>query len=75
MSTTAPVTTAYAWVITLQKPTPRGMAVNTQYGVIQPDPGATRRGLFEQVRREIDQQFPELSGANVMFWSLEPNEL
>lgn len=67
--------TTYAWMITLQKPIPGGMAMNTQYGTVHLAPGSTRHEVYGQLRAELDRQNPQMSDANVVFFSLEPNDL
>lgn len=58
------------WIITLEVP---GRASLTRQGVCDPQPGDTRAGLFDKVRAEIAQDFPDLATANTIFWSVEPN--
>ncbi|MGW8528964.1 hypothetical protein [Nocardiopsis sp. NPDC055824] len=71
----ATTATAYHWVITLQKPIYNGFANRTNYGTLTAAPGETRERLFQQVIDLIISKVPEMAGANVLFFSLEPNEL
>lgn len=74
MSDTAEQATHH-YVLTVQKPLPQGLAVHTIHGTCILAAGATRKDVYEQVRAEFDQTTPELMGGNVLFWSLEPNQL
>lgn len=63
------------YVLTVQKPLPQRFAVHTVHGTCIPASGATRKDVYEQVRADFDRTNPELTGGNVLFWSLEPNQL
>lgn len=66
---------SHHFVLTVQKPSPRGLDVNTFHGTCTPGEGATRRDVYDEVRADHDQRHPQLAGGNVIFWSLEPNQL
>ncbi|MFS7877667.1 hypothetical protein ACEYXF_30675 [Streptomyces asiaticus] len=66
---------AYHFVLTLQKPHGGGFVSATFTNTITPRPGATRADIYEALREQITQAHPELSNANVLFFSLEPNGL
>ncbi|MET8545231.1 hypothetical protein ABZW03_32020 [Kitasatospora sp. NPDC004799] len=71
-----PVEPTHAWLITVQRPVERGvLATFTTEGTYTAGPGATREGAYREIRALLDQQRPELAGANVLFFSLEPNRL
>lgn len=74
MSNTTEQTT-YHYMLTVQKPTRQGLAVNTAHGTCTPLEGATRQRIYEDVRAEHDRVNPELEGGTVLFWSLESNQL
>ncbi|MGW4687694.1 hypothetical protein ACWEPM_22725 [Streptomyces sp. NPDC004244] len=63
---------SYQWILTLDLP---GRAAATQYGTWNPHPGETRLDVFLAIKQEITRRHPELSGAVVSFFSLEPNQL
>jgi hypothetical protein len=79
-STTTPATGqpsgqgSHHWVLTLQ--VPRLTSVSGQ-GTWTPPPGATRQDVFEAIRAHLARQAPGmgLERANVLFFSLEPNQL
>ncbi|MFJ6772634.1 hypothetical protein ACIQOV_16985 [Kitasatospora sp. NPDC091257] len=71
-----PVEPTHAWLITLQRPVERGvLATFTTEGTYTAKPGATRQSAYREIRALLDRQHPELAGANVLFFSLEPNRL
>ncbi|MDP9870480.1 MULTISPECIES: hypothetical protein [Streptosporangium] len=59
-------------VLTLSKPCSGGFRQATLIRTITADPGSTRSGLLSWA---LDQAGPELQGANVLFFSAEPNAL
>ncbi|SER55438.1 hypothetical protein [Streptomyces qinglanensis] len=65
------------FVMTCQKPQAggRGMAVATWDGDFTPNPQATRREVFDWLRREFGREFPDLARGNVLFFCLERNTL
>ena len=60
------------WILTLEVP---GLASLTRYGTWNAEPGSTRSTIFNQIRGAVAQDHPELTRANTVFWSLEPNQL
>ncbi|MBM4794607.1 hypothetical protein HXP44_21710 [Streptomyces sioyaensis] len=62
----------HQWVITLEKP---GLASGSWYGVYTPPVGATRHDVFKVLKSGIEAENPELAGATVIFFALEPNTL
>ncbi len=70
--TTTPQQGSHAWVMTLELP---GRAMDTQYGTWTPPEGATRHDVFMAIKTEIGREAPEMARANVVFFSLEPNQL
>ncbi|MEU5543573.1 hypothetical protein AB0G85_14430 [Streptomyces sioyaensis] len=63
---------SHHWVMTVELP---GRAMNTLYGTWTPPQGATRHDVFMAIKTDITQQSPEMARANVIFFSLEPNQL
>ncbi|MFG3364700.1 hypothetical protein ACGF0K_06955 [Streptomyces sp. NPDC048156] len=60
------------FVLTLNKP---GELTVTQEGTCTPPPGATRQDMYRLLYDAVTSQDPDLSGAAVGFFSLEPNRL
>uniref|UniRef100_A0AAU3GXN0 Uncharacterized protein n=1 Tax=Streptomyces sp. NBC_01401 TaxID=2903854 RepID=A0AAU3GXN0_9ACTN len=66
----------YHFVISAQKPLPRGgFAMGDWSSLITPDPGWSRQDIFEVIRSEFALRYPELGRACVTFFSLELNQL
>jgi hypothetical protein len=63
---------SYHWIITLELP---GRASSTNSGSYTPPSGATRQDAFECITALVHEQHPEMRGANVMYFALEPNQL
>lgn len=63
---------SHHWIMTLELP---GRAMNTVSNTWTPGQGDTRQDVFETIRSAIVQQSPEMARANVVFFSLEPNQL
>lgn len=68
------------WVMTVQGPTPgRGTAVLDAEGTVELADITTRRQVYYDVRAQVLADFRRETGAqrdpNVIFWSLEPNDL
>ncbi|MER5419897.1 hypothetical protein [Streptosporangium roseum] len=59
-------------VLTLAKSLGNGMRQSTIIRTVTAGPGSTREGLLSWA---IDQTDPEMRGANVLFFSAEPNAL
>ncbi|MFF2749508.1 hypothetical protein ACFVVA_28700 [Kitasatospora sp. NPDC058048] len=70
-----PVEPTHTWLITLQKPLSYGVSTLTLNGVLTPEPGETRQSAYRKIRNSIDRQEPDMVGANVLFFSLEPYRL
>ncbi|MFE2412463.1 hypothetical protein ACFXDE_29355 [Kitasatospora sp. NPDC059408] len=70
-----PVEATHAWVITLQRPAAGGLATVTVDGVYAAQPGTTRQDAYQEIRAWVAEQHPHMAGANVLFFSLEPNRL
>ncbi|MFD8391187.1 hypothetical protein ACFV2N_18810 [Streptomyces sp. NPDC059680] len=60
------------FVITLEKP---GLLSMTQEGTFTPPPGSTRQDAYALIYRAVTSQDPDLNGASVGFFMLEPNQL
>lgn len=65
----------YAWLITLQIPIGGGMRTFTTNGIYGAAPGATRTSIYQSIRAHLTEQNPDLANANVLFFSLEPDQL
>ncbi|MER6092427.1 hypothetical protein [Streptomyces bluensis] len=67
------------YVMTIQNqvrtPAGNGIAVHTQSQDFTPDPGWTRADIYNAAYNAIVRVNPQLSGGNVIVWSLEPNQL
>jgi hypothetical protein len=64
----------YHWIITLQAP--GGMVTGTFHGTVRPAPGATRGSMYRQIYAHAVTQMPCAAGSpNVLFFTLEPNDL
>lgn len=67
---------SHFYVMTVQKALrPGATADYTQRGTLTPTEGATRSAVFEDIFRGITGRYPELTGASVLFFTLEPNRL
>lgn len=64
------------YVITLEKPIRPGVCANASFaGTITPRPDATRIDIYQELYQNSINRHPELDGASVLFFSLEPNQL
>jgi len=63
---------SHHWVLTLELP---GRAMTTRSGTWTPPSGTTRYDVLKAIQNEIAQRDPEMARANVVFWSIEPNQL
>ncbi|MCX4575904.1 hypothetical protein ABZT03_04435 [Streptomyces sp. NPDC005574] len=68
----APQQGTHFFVLSLEKP---GLLSMTQEGTCTPAPGATRKDMYQQLYQAVTAQDPALSGATVLFFSLERNQL
>ncbi|MGR3939691.1 hypothetical protein [Streptomyces sp. BRA346] len=67
---------SHHFVLTLQMPQPeRGYITATFTSTVTPGPDDTRADVYEVLREQITRAHPHLERANVMFFSLEPNQL
>lgn len=63
---------SHFFVLTVEKP---GVASATTSGCYTPPPGATRVDAFNALYAELTSSAPALYRANVVFFSLEPNQV
>ncbi|RST19342.1 hypothetical protein E2C00_08485 [Streptomyces sp. WAC05374] len=71
-SQSVPPQGSHHYVMTVELP---GRAMQTLSGTWTPPQGATRHDVFSAIKADIGRQDPEMGGANVVFFSLEPNHL
>ncbi|KIZ13701.1 hypothetical protein [Streptomyces natalensis] len=69
---TAKTQGSHHWVMTVELP---GRAMQTLYGTWTPPQGTTRHDVFLDIKAEIAAEDPDMARANVVFFSLEPNQL
>ncbi|WP_371670071.1 hypothetical protein OG985_21995 [Streptomyces sp. NBC_00289] len=67
-----PAEDTHFFVLTLEKP---GRFSMTQEGTCTPPPGSSRRDMYRLIYQSVTAQDPNLSGASVGFFSMEPNRL
>lgn len=73
--TTDTVTTRFAWIITVQYPTPRGFSTSTRMGVVDVTPGvSTRAGVLSKLIGDVKSEIGQ-PNAVIVFIYLEPNQL
>jgi hypothetical protein len=60
------------FVLTVEKP---GVVSAMQTGTYTPRPGGTRMDAFSDIYQAVTSDCPDLRRANVVFFSLEPNQL
>lgn len=72
---TANAANTHHYILTLQKPTPRGTDDATIHGVLTPAAGQTRAEIFELIRQSLEQKCPSVAGGSVIYFTLEPNQL
>ncbi|MGK5448820.1 hypothetical protein [Streptomyces radiopugnans] len=63
---------SHHWVMTLELP---GRAMSTFSGTWTPPAGTTRHDVFTGIQADIARQNPDMARGNVVFFSLEPNQL
>ncbi len=64
------------FVLTLQQQVPDGaFAMVTFANGCTPQPGQTRADVYTDLLAAVTYEVPELKGANIIFFSLERNEL
>ncbi|MEV6464701.1 hypothetical protein [Kitasatospora sp. NPDC051702] len=73
--TETPAEPTHSWLITLQYPTAAGFAVATRTGTSAFPPGCLREHAYLGIREWLARREPQLGGADVLFFSLEPYRL
>ncbi|MGW3360555.1 hypothetical protein ACWDFL_35060 [Streptomyces bungoensis] len=68
-------TGTHHFVLTLQAPAGDGFLMHTFSSPITPPAGSTRAEILAGLRDQIAESHPDFLGAQVVFWSLEPNAL
>ncbi len=63
---------SHMWVLTLEIP---GRGMTTGHGTVTPPVGASRHDTFRTLLDHVVSQDPQMSSANCVFFSLEPNRL
>lgn len=63
------------YVVTVQKPMERGIAVQTSHGTATFSEDDSRADAYAWVLEQMYRHRPEMRGGNVLFFSLEPNHL
>ncbi|WP_372407752.1 hypothetical protein [Streptomyces luteireticuli] len=63
---------SHFFIITLEQP---GRETYTTHGAFTPPPGSTRHDAFLAILAIVVRSVPSMQGANVTFFSLEPNQL
>lgn len=64
------------YVLTLEKPLGPGLSANASFaGTLTPNTGTTRAHVYQDLYQDYTRLHPELAGASVLFFSLEPNQL
>ncbi|GAA4910215.1 hypothetical protein ACFPM3_11315 [Streptomyces coeruleoprunus] len=63
---------SHMYVLTLELP---GRLSHTSSGTWTPAEGMSRYDAFKAIKSDILRQIPELTRANVTFFSIEPNQL
>ena len=67
-------TVEWHWILTLQYPVPgQGFGVITRNSTLTAPPSTTRAAMFRNILQCVTEGNPEARGANVLFFSLEPN--
>ncbi len=67
--------TEYHYVLTAQRPHPRGTEVATAHGTLNLAPQATRAEAFEFARNDLRRRVGWDGDGDVLFFSLEPNQI
>jgi hypothetical protein len=60
------------YVLTLEAP---GRGSATAFGTWTPPAGSTRHDVFTAIKADMVAQSPEFARANVIFFSIEPNQI
>ncbi|MFD7667787.1 hypothetical protein [Streptomyces sp. NPDC059788] len=76
MSTVTSLASTWHYVLTLQFPAPGGgFGVSSKHGTLTPPPDWTRNDALRWLLDDAAREDWMLRGANVLFFSLEPNGL
>jgi hypothetical protein len=73
LTTVQPV--VHHWLITLQMPVNNGFGVITTGGTLPIASGSSRAQVYREIRDALTRQDPALERADVLFFSLEPDQL
>jgi hypothetical protein len=63
------------WFMTIHTPNARGVYTGSYQGTRNPEPGQTRLDLFNSIRREIAELYPETRGGVALAFDIQPNQL
>ncbi|RLL67008.1 hypothetical protein [Streptomyces sp. Z26] len=74
MPTHTPTQGTHHVVITLSKPVRGGLISSTSSFTYTPLPGQTRLDAYMDIRRHVERENPAVSGGNVVFFAIEPNQ-
>lgn len=66
---------SHFYAMTLNRPLKDGEANFMSSGTITPPPGTTRCDVYDELIARSIRLHPELAGASVLFFCLEPNTL
>ena len=68
--------TSYFWILTLAKPAPgRGIMQITISNTYDARDDQTRGEIYSDIRDYAHTEYPNVADGNVLFFSLEPNQL
>ncbi|MGW4703252.1 hypothetical protein [Streptomyces sp. NPDC004285] len=66
----------YFWFMAIQTSTAAtGTTIGDYQGTISPPRGTTRFDLFNKVRAEVEQRYPQAVGGVVVAFDVQPNKL
>jgi hypothetical protein len=73
----APAQGTHHYILTLQKPMRSGvgLAVSTSAGHCTPSAGMTRYDVYQWLIADLVRHSPELAGASVLCFDLQPNKI
>ncbi|WP_421108273.1 hypothetical protein [Streptomyces sp. NEAU-S77] len=66
---------SHHFILTLQKPYQGGFVTATFTNTFTPRPDDTRADIYKVLFEQVTRANPELANANVLFFSLERNQL
>jgi hypothetical protein len=75
MSAPAASDGTHFWFMSLYLATPEGFAFYRRTGTYTPNPGGTRTAAFEKLLDHVKEKSPELQGAVVVAFDMQPNAL